>query len=104
MVHYPASSLHPVEPVTRGCRTAAFFWIQSMVRDDSARRTLFDLASGVQAAAAAMGQGDPAVIRLTGVYHYLLRPWAARKSVVPGTSVPGRLDLGGRLIIKKKHT
>ncbi|RIA36830.1 PKHD-type hydroxylase [Hephaestia caeni] len=76
MVLYPASSLHHVEPVTRGCRTAAFFWIQSMVRDDGARRTLFELDSGVQAAAAAMGQDDPAVIRLTGVYHNLLRRWA----------------------------
>jgi PKHD-type hydroxylase len=30
----------------------------------------------VQGAAAAMGQGDPAVVRLTGVYHNLLRRWA----------------------------
>jgi PKHD-type hydroxylase len=76
MVLYPASSLHRVEPVTRGCRTASFFWIQSMVRDDGARRILFELDQGVQAAGAAMGQGDPAVIQLTGVYHNLLRRWA----------------------------
>ncbi len=76
MVLYPASSLHRVEPVTRGCRTASFFWIQSMVRDDGARRILFELDRGVQAAGAAMGQGDPAVIGLTGVYHNLLRRWA----------------------------
>ena len=76
MVLYPASSLHRVTPVTRGVRVASFFWIQSMVRDDAARRILFDLDQGVQAVAAASGQGDPAVVRLTGVYHNLLRRWA----------------------------
>ncbi len=76
LVVYPASSLHRVTPVTRGVRTASFFWIQSMVRDDGARRILFDLDQGVQAVAAAQGQDDPAVVRLTGVYHNLLRRWA----------------------------
>jgi PKHD-type hydroxylase len=76
MVVYPASSLHRVTPVTRGVRTASFFWLQSMVRDDGARRILFDLDQGVQAVAAAQGVGDPATIRLTGVYHNLLRRWA----------------------------
>ncbi|AXJ95063.1 MULTISPECIES: Fe2+-dependent dioxygenase [unclassified Sphingomonas] len=76
MVLYPASSLHRVTPVTRGARTASFFWIESMVRDDGARRLLFDLDQGVQGAAAAMGQDAPAVLRLTGVYHNLLRRWA----------------------------
>jgi PKHD-type hydroxylase len=76
MVLYPASSIHRVEPVTRGRRTAAFFWIQSMVRDDAARRLLFELDSAVQSVAATNGEGDPAVVRLTGVYHNLLRRWA----------------------------
>lgn len=76
MVLYPASSLHRVAPVTRGRRVASFFWIQSMVRDDGARRILFDLDQGVQAVAAAQGQGDPATVKLTGVYHNLLRRWA----------------------------
>jgi len=76
MVLYPASSVHRVEPVTRGRRTAAFFWIQSMVRDDGARRLLFELDDAVQSVAANNGQGDPAVIKLTGVYHNLLRRWA----------------------------
>ena len=76
IVLYPASSLHRVAPVTRGQRVAAFFWVQSMVRDDGARRLLFELDGGVQGAAAAMGQGDPAVVALTGVYHNLLRRWA----------------------------
>lgn len=76
MVLYPASSLHRVEPVTRGTRVASFFWIQSMVRDDAARRILFELDQSVQAVAADKGQGDATVIRLTGVYHNLLRRWA----------------------------
>ena len=62
--------------MTRGVRVASFFWLQSMVRDDGARRILFDLDQGVQAVAAAQGQDDPATVRLTGVYHNLLRRWA----------------------------
>ena len=76
MVLYPASSLHRVEPVTRGARVASFFWVQSMVRDEAARRTLFELDGGVQAVAAALGQGHAAAVTLTGVYHNLLRRWA----------------------------
>jgi len=75
-VLYPSSSLHRVEPVTRGRRVASFFWLQSMVRDDGARQMLFDLDRSVQGVAAAMGQDHDEVIRLTGVYHNLLRRWA----------------------------
>jgi PKHD-type hydroxylase len=73
---YPASSLHRVEPVTKGARVASFFWIQSMVRDDGARSILFDLDRSIQAIAGERGQDDGEVIRLTGVYHNLLRRWA----------------------------
>jgi PKHD-type hydroxylase len=73
---YPASSLHRVEPVTKGARVASFFWVQSMVRDDGARSILFDLDRSIQAVAAERGQDDAEVIRLTGVYHNLLRRWA----------------------------
>ena len=76
LVLYPASSLHRVTPVTRGVRTASFFWLQSMVRDDGERRTLFELDGAIQSVAATQGQGDPAVVRLTGIYHNLLRRWA----------------------------
>ena len=75
-VLYPSSSLHHVTPVTRGARVASFFWIQSMVRDDGARRILFEMDQGVQGAAAELGQDDASVIALTGVYHNLLRRWA----------------------------
>ena len=76
MVLYPASSLHHVAPVTRGERIASFFWVQSMVRDNEARATLFDLDTAIQPTAARLGQGDPEIVRLTGVYHNLLRRWA----------------------------
>ena len=75
MILYPASSLHRVEPVTRGVRVASFFWLQSMVRDGEARRHLFELDEAIQTLAADRGQGDPAIIQLTGVYHNLLRRW-----------------------------
>ena len=73
---YPSSSLHKVEPVTRGRRVASFFWLQSMVRDDGARRILFDLDQSVQRLTGQLGGADRSVIELTGVYHNLLRRWA----------------------------
>jgi len=76
LVLYPASSLHRVEPVTRGCRLASFFWVQSMVRDDAARTMLFDLDGIIQALAAERGIGDAHVVQLTGLYHNLIRRWA----------------------------
>lgn len=75
-VLYPSSSLHRVEPVTRGRRIASFFWLQSMVRDDAARQMMFDLDSSIQALAVDLGHDNAQVIRLTGVYHNLLRRWA----------------------------
>jgi PKHD-type hydroxylase len=73
---YPSSSLHRVEAVTQGRRVASFFWIQSMVRDDAARAHLFDLDQSIQTLASTIGHDDTSIIRLTGVYHNLLRRWA----------------------------
>ena len=73
---YPSSSLHRVEPVTRGRRVASFFWIQSMVRDDGSRRLLFEMDQAVQRLVGTLGHEDRSVIELTGVYHNLLRRWA----------------------------
>lgn len=76
MILYPASSLHRVEPVTRGERIASFFWIQSLVRDDAQRTLLFDMDLAVQRLALQAGQGDLGIVSLTGAYHNLLRMWA----------------------------
>jgi PKHD-type hydroxylase len=75
LILYPASSLHRVQPVTRGARLAAFFWIQSLVRDDARRRILFDLDVSIQSLTQRVPDA-PELIRLTGVYHNLLRQWA----------------------------
>lgn len=72
---YPSSSLHRVTPVTRGARLAAFFWIQSLVRDLAHRRTLLELDQAISRLRAAGGD-EVAVLQLTGVYHNLLREWS----------------------------
>ena len=75
MILYPASSLHLVRPVTRGVRTASFFWIQSMVRDDGERTLLYDLDRATQQVHRDLPD-SPAALQLTGIYHNLLRRWA----------------------------
>jgi PKHD-type hydroxylase len=75
MVLYPGSSLHRVESVTRGERLACFFWVQSMVPSAAHRRLLFDMDVSIQELTAA-GADREAVLRLTGVYHNLLREWS----------------------------
>jgi PKHD-type hydroxylase len=75
LVLYPSSSLHHVSPVTRGTRTCAFFWIQSLVRESARREILFDLDTSIQRLSVDH-PGHPASISLVGVYHNLLRQWA----------------------------
>ena len=75
MILYPASSLHQVNPVTRGTRVACFFWVQSMIRDDGQRTLLFDLDNAIQRLTATNAD-EAARVRLTGCYHNLLRMWS----------------------------
>lgn len=76
LVLYPSSSEHRVTPVTRGARVCSFFWLQSMVRDPGQRRLLYDLDVAIQGLVPVVGNDHPEVIKLTGVYHNLLRRWA----------------------------
>ena len=75
-VLYPSTSLHLVTPVTRGARVSSFFWMQSMIRDEGMRTTLFDLDQTIQGLTAQRGIEDEACIRLTAIYHNLVRRWA----------------------------
>jgi len=76
LVLYPGTSVHRVEPVTRGARVASFFWVESMVRSDEQRRLLFEMDMHLMRLREGVGESDPAVIGLTGTYHNLLRFWS----------------------------
>ena len=76
LVLYPGTSLHRVVPVTRGARFAAFFWIQSLVREDAQRALLFDMDMAIVGLRRQLGDNEQ-VVALTGVYHNLLRRWAS---------------------------
>ena len=78
MVLYPSTSLHHVTPVTRGARVCSFFWLQSMIRDDSKRSLLFDLDLSIQRLGRDLKNNavaEQTAVQLTGVYHNLLRQW-----------------------------
>jgi len=72
LILYPSTSVHHVEPVTRGERVCSFFWSQSMVRDDARRGMLLELDRNIQALRARLGD-CPELVSLTGHYHNLLR-------------------------------
>ena len=75
MVLYPGTTVHHVEPVTRGTRLAAFFWVQSMVREEARREILFALDSALQR----LGRDVPehaSLVQIAGAYHNLLRLWS----------------------------
>ncbi|HEV2702809.1 MAG TPA: Fe2+-dependent dioxygenase [Steroidobacteraceae bacterium] len=75
MILYSGGTTHRVQPVTRGVRLAAFFWVQSMVRDGTRREILFELDRAIQQLGHT-GADHAACVRLAGVYHNLLRQWA----------------------------
>ena len=72
---YPSTSIHRVEPVTRGTRVCSFFWTQSMVRDDMQRGMLLELDQNIQSLRARLGD-CPELVGITGHYHNLLRQWS----------------------------
>ena len=76
LVLYPASSLHRVMPVARGERIAAICWIQSMIRDEHLRSTLFDLDESIQRLTQSAGVDRDELLRLSGVYHNMVRMFA----------------------------
>lgn len=76
MILYPSNTLHRVAPVTRGARIASFFWIESFVGDTAQRTLLLDLDQAIQELTPKVQVGDPSLLKLTGVYHNLVRQWA----------------------------
>lgn len=74
-VLYPGTSLHKVNPVIQGARISSFFWLQSLVREDSERALLLQLDVAIQRLTHDT-PGHAALEELTGIYHNLLRKWA----------------------------
>jgi PKHD-type hydroxylase len=77
---YPATTVHRVNPVTRGERIASFFWVESMVRPQEQRQMLYELDMTIMALRTremqTTGRESEESVRLTGTYHNLLRMWA----------------------------
>ena len=76
LILYPSTSVHEVTPVTSGCRTASFFWLQSLIREDANRLMLFNLDQSIQNLRMQLGDAHAEVVKLTSLYHNLLRKWA----------------------------
>jgi PKHD-type hydroxylase len=73
-VLYLGHTVHRVEPVTRGERLAAFFWVESLVRAPEQRELLFNMDRALTALRERDGESAEAVA-LMGTYHHLLRMW-----------------------------
>ena len=73
MVVYASTNAHRVEPVTRGTRRAAIFWMQSMVREEPRREILFDLNQLLDVVEKKLAPAEN--MALASIYHNLLRQW-----------------------------
>lgn len=71
---YPSTTLHRVEPVTRGERLAVVGWVQSQVRSAEQREVLFDLDQTVEEVYAREGK-SATFDRLAKSRANLLRMW-----------------------------
>ncbi len=75
MVLFSSGSKQELRPVTSGISFRCVTWVQSMIRDNGQRKILFDMDTALYVLAEKLPD-DPSIIKLTGVYHNLLRYWA----------------------------
>ncbi len=75
VVLYPSTSLHEVSSITSGTRFASFFWVQSLVRDDTQRTILYEMDTAIQQLTREQPESS-ATLKLSGVYHNQLRQWS----------------------------
>jgi len=75
MIVYPATTLHRVNPISRGERLAAVGWVRSYIRDEAKRELLFDLDTARKRLFAREGKsGDYDLLSKSAAN--LLRMWA----------------------------
>ncbi|MDX9902394.1 MAG: Fe2+-dependent dioxygenase [Aliarcobacter sp.] len=75
LILYPSTSLHRVEPVTKGVRMVSFMWTQSMVRSAWKRNILFELDNTIQSLRVKHGETQE-TLNLSIHYHKLIQEWA----------------------------
>ncbi|MCX8508391.1 MAG: Fe2+-dependent dioxygenase [Rhodobacteraceae bacterium] len=75
LILYPSTTLHQVEPVTRGTRLAMVGWVQSWIRSAEQREILFDLDRSVEEVFAREGK-SPLFDQLAKSRSNLIRMWA----------------------------
>jgi PKHD-type hydroxylase len=71
---YASTHVHRVQPVTRGSRIAAIFWIQSLVREESRRDILYDLNEILSGLRQKLDSTE--LMALAAIYSNLMRQWA----------------------------
>jgi len=75
LILYPSTSLHRVEPVTKGVRMVSFMWVQSMIRSAWKRSILFELDNNIQSLRLKYGETQEAV-NFSIHYHKLMQEWS----------------------------
>ncbi|MEM8504106.1 MAG: Fe2+-dependent dioxygenase [Cyanobacteria bacterium P01_D01_bin.1] len=73
-IAYPSTSLHRVDPVTKGERLVAVGWVQSLIRSAEKREVLFDLVTTQRALFAKEGKNDEFDLISKSIAN-LLRMW-----------------------------
>jgi PKHD-type hydroxylase len=76
MLLYPSTSLHRVEPVTKGQRLVLVGWIRSYVRSAEQREILFDLERAIASLKPQQEQHQTTLELLLKSRSNLLRQWA----------------------------
>ena len=74
---YPSTTLHRVEPVTKGVRLAAVGWVQSFIREAGDREILFDLDTARRVMFAQQGKSAEFDLISKSIAN-LIRKWADR--------------------------
>jgi PKHD-type hydroxylase len=74
-VLYPASTIHRVNPVTRGERLVAVTWVQSLVRDPARRELLYGLNLARERLLSSVPEAEETA-QVNAAYLNLIRMWS----------------------------
>jgi PKHD-type hydroxylase len=74
-VVYPSTSLHKVNPVTKGERLVAVTWAQSMIKDMAKRELLYELGQARETLIE-KNQNSSETSQVSNVYANLVRRWS----------------------------